>query len=157
MGLQKVISGGQTGVDRAALDVALQLGLSCGGWCPKGRLAEDGEIAACYPLQETPSTEYKLRTDWNVLDSDATLILNLGNLEGGTALTQVLARCYGSPCMVLDLELDQSVEQLLAWLEKNSVSTLNVAGPRGSKRPEAYKLATEFLRQLIPLARALSQ
>ncbi len=154
MGLDKIISGGQTGVDRAALDVALQLGLSCGGWCPKGRLAEDGEIAAHYPLQETPSSEYQLRTDWNVLDSDATLILNLGNLEGGTALTRVLAKCYGSPCMVLDLESDPNVEKLLVWLEKNRVSTLNIAGPRGSKSPEAYKLASELLQQLIPLARA---
>jgi len=154
MGLHKIVSGGQTGVDRAALDVALQLGLSCGGWCPKGRLAEDGEIAAHYPLQETPSTEYHLRTDWNVLDSDATLILNLGNLEGGTALTQVFAKCYGSPCMVLDLESDQNMEQLLVWLGKNRVSTLNIAGPRGSKRPEAYELATELLQRLIPLARA---
>ncbi len=151
--LKKIVSGGQTGVDRAALDVALQLGIPCGGWCPKGRLAEDGEIPARYPLQETPSSKYPVRTDWNIRDSDATMILNLGELEGGTALTGILASGYGSPCIVLDLETDQDMEQLFAWLKENTVSTLNIAGPRASKRPDAHRLAVELLQHLIPVAR----
>jgi len=152
--LKKIVSGGQTGVDRAALDVALQLGIPCGGWCPKGRLAEDGEIPARYPLQETPSSKYQVRTDWNIRDSDATMILNLGELEGGTALTEILASGYGSPCIVLDLEADQDMEQLYAWLKENMVSTLNIAGPRASKRPNAYRLTVELLQHLIPVVRA---
>lgn len=152
MALSKIVSGGQSGVDRAALDAALQLGVPCGGWCPKGRLAEDGKIAAHYPLRETPTGNYQVRTDWNVRDSDATLILNLGGLEGGTALTKVLASRYGTPCMVVDLESDPDLERLLAWLEENRVSTLNIAGPRGSKRPGAYRLAFDLLQRLIQLA-----
>ena len=152
MTLKRIISGGQTGVDRAALDVALELGIPCGGWCPKGRLAEDGKIAAHYPLQETSTAQYQVRTEWNVRDSDATLILNLGGLEGGSALTEVLANGYGSPCMVVDLESDQDVERVLCWLASNRVSTLNVAGPRGSKRPDVYRLAVDFLHILLPLA-----
>ena len=151
--LRKIVSGGQTGVDRAALDIAMELGVECGGWCPRGRLAEDGEIPARYPLQETPSARYQVRTDWNIRDSDATMILNLGEMEGGTALTQVLARSYGSPCMVINLKLSQDLERLADWLRKNMVSTLNIAGPRASKRPEAYRLAAELLRRLIPLVR----
>jgi hypothetical protein len=151
--LKTIVSGGQTGVDRAALDVALELGVPCGGWCPRGRLAEDGEIPARYPLQETSSSRYQVRTDWNIRDSDATMILNLGEMEGGTALTEVLARSYGSPCIIVNLKLSQELEQLVDWLCENMVSTLNIVGPRASKRPEAYRLATELLQRLIPLAR----
>ena len=151
MALNKIVSGGQSGVDRAALDVALELGLPCGGWCPKGRLAEDGKIAAHYPLQETTSSKYQVRTDWHVRDSDATLILNLGRLEGGTALTETLADSYRSPCMVVDLESDQDVERVLCWLEGNRVSILNIAGPRGSKRPDVYRRAFDFLHRLFLL------
>jgi len=151
--LNKIVSGGQSGVDRAALDVAMQLGMPCGGWCPKGRLAEDGEIPARYQLQETPSSKYQVRTDWNIRDSDATMILNLGRLEGGTALTGVLAKSYGSPCIVIDLESPPDTEQLFTWLKENMVSTLNIAGPRASKSPDAYRLATNLLQRFIPLAR----
>ena len=90
--IRRIVSGGQTGVDRAALDVALSLGIPCAGWCPRGRRAEDGPIDARYPLNETPSTSYAKRTEWNVRDSDATLILARLPLGGGTALTERLAR-----------------------------------------------------------------
>lgn len=140
-------------MDRAALDVAMQLGMPCGGWCPKGRLAEDGEIPNKYPLQETPSSKYQVRTDWNIRDSDATIILNLGTLEGGSALTEVLAKSYGSPCLVIDMETQPDPEKLYKWLKDNMVSTLNIAGPRASKRPDAYDLATNLLQRFIPLAR----
>src|SRR2546426_6950977 len=100
---EKVISGGQTGVDRAALDVALELGVPAGGWCPKGRKAEDGSLAPCYPLTETPSEEYWQRTEWNVRDSDGTLVLTRGAPTEGTAYTIEVAKKLGRPCLVLDL------------------------------------------------------
>ncbi len=89
--IQRVFSGGQTGVDRAALDVALDLGFPCGGWCPSGRRAEDGPLKEIYPLKETPSKNYAQRTEWNVRDSDGTLVLHRGSLSGGTAFTIELA------------------------------------------------------------------
>lgn len=81
--IAEIRSGGQTGVDRAALNVAIRLGIPCGGWCPQGRLAEDGRIPLCYPLRETPTAEYAERTMWNVRDSDGTLILTWGEPAGG--------------------------------------------------------------------------
>src|SRR5215217_2323846 len=91
----KIVSGGQTGVDRAALDVALELGIECGGWCPAGRQAEDGPIDARYPLRETPSADPAQRTEWNVRDSDATLLLTTGAASPGTELTREVARRLG--------------------------------------------------------------
>src|SRR3954447_23558628 len=99
----KLISGGQTGVDRAALDVALALGIPCGGWCPKGRKAEDGPIPERYPLTETPSGSYSQRTRWNVRDADATLILTWGQPTSGTLLTVNACRGTDKPHLVLDL------------------------------------------------------
>jgi predicted Rossmann fold nucleotide-binding protein DprA/Smf involved in DNA uptake len=102
--LRQVVSGGQTGVDRAALDAALEAGIPCGGWCPKGRIAEDGRLPSRYPLRETPSDSYAQRTEWNVRDSDGTLILTRGALDGGTALTEKCASKLGRACLVIDLD-----------------------------------------------------
>src|SRR5207302_8438813 len=99
----RIISGGQTGVDRAALDVALELGLPCGGWCPRGRRAEDGPLDARYPLRETPWSGYPQRTGWNVRDSDGTLILTRGRPDRGTAYTAEVAGRLHKPCLILDL------------------------------------------------------
>src|ERR1700746_3926565 len=101
--ISKIVSGGQTGVDRAALDVALDLGIACGGWCPKGRLAEDGPIPERYPLEETTLPFYPQRTERNVRDSDGTLVLTVGPPKGGTALTLVLARRQKKPFRVVNL------------------------------------------------------
>src|SRR5436309_586670 len=101
--IRRILSGGQTGVDRAALDVALALGLPCDGWCPRGRKAEDGPLPDRYPLRETPTDAYAERTAWNVRDADGTLVLLRGRPSGGTALTIELADRYGKPCLVLDL------------------------------------------------------
>jgi hypothetical protein len=146
---ERIVSGGQSGVDRAALDVALELGMPCGGWCPKGRLAEDGPIPERYPLRETPSDEYPQRTEWNVRDSDATLVLYRGVLKGGSALTARLAQSYGRPCLTVDLTASPDVAAIHAWIAGHRVRTLNVAGPRASESAELYGQAARLLREAL--------
>ncbi len=141
----RVVSGGQTGVDRAALDAAVELGITCGGWCPLGRLAEDGPLDGRYPLEETPTSEYAERTMWNVRDSDGTLILRFGPLTGGTAYTVDCARRLSRPWLEIDLEADPEPAELRSWLASAGISTLNVAGPRGSRHPEVYPRARAYL------------
>lgn len=145
------MSGGQTGVDRAALDVALALGMPCGGWCPKGRLAEDGIVPERYPLRETRSTRYARRTLWNVRDSDATLILAHAPLGGGTAYTERCARDLERPWLVVapDAVDAATLARVRAWLDANQVEVLNVAGPRESGAPGIHDLAVTFLRALL--------
>ena len=147
--IQKIVSGGQTGVDRAALDAALALAIPCGGWCPKGRLAEDGPIADRYPLQETTTIDYAVRTEWNVRDSDATLIINRGELEGGTRLTVELARRHQRPCLVVDPDRPSAIEDINTWLDDHDIRVLNVAGPRASKDPEIYGQARGVVERLL--------
>jgi len=149
LALQKIVSGGQTGVDRAALDVALDHDVSCGGWCPRGRLAEDGPIDDRYPLDEAPASEYAERTEWNARDSDGTLVLTIGQPEGGTAFTIHMAKKYRRPCLVIDLTDGGNVKSALEWLEENGIEALNVAGPRGSRDPEVYRLAYDFIQALL--------
>jgi predicted Rossmann-fold nucleotide-binding protein len=141
----KIISGGQTGVDRAALDAALTLGISCGGWCPKGRRAEDGPIPDRYPVKETESASYPVRTEMNVRDSDGTLILTWGRPTGGTALTIRLTRRHKKPSLIIDLKKPADPSSLMNWLEKKQIGVLNVAGPRESEYPGISRLAFEFL------------
>ena len=145
----KLISGGQTGADRAALDVALTLSLPIGGGCPKGRRAEDGMIPDRYPLTETPEADYDTRTRRNVEDSDGTLILNLGTLDGGTALTVKLARQMGKPCLMVALEDGIEPTAFQEWLDAHPIAVLNVAGPRESKRPGVYAAACRLLDTLL--------
>ncbi|HNR32968.1 MAG TPA: putative molybdenum carrier protein [Candidatus Hydrogenedentes bacterium] len=147
--IERVHSGGQTGVDRAALDVAMRLGILCGGWCPKGRLAEDGPIPFSYPLRETPTSDYADRTLWNVRDTDGTLILTHGEPMGGTALTRVFALKEQKPHLVVDLAAEPRVETVRAWLRAHAVRVLNVAGPRTSTIPGIYDLACAFLETLL--------
>ena len=149
MTLERIISSGQTGVDRAALDIGLALDLAVGGGCPKGRRAEDGVIPDRYPLVETPEYVYEVRTFGNVEDSDGTLILNLGRLEGGTALTADHARQIGKPCLIVALEEGIELAAFRAWLDENRIRVLNVAGPRESKRPGAYAAAVRCLEALL--------
>lgn len=149
--VRQIVSGGQTGVDRAALDVALELGISCGGWCPKGRLAEDGPIPGRYPLRETRTARYARRTLWNVRDSDATLILAREPLVGGTAYTERCSRELERPCLVVapDAADPATLMRVRAWLAANDVEILNVAGPRESGAPGIHALAAAFLRALL--------
>jgi hypothetical protein len=145
----KIVSGGQTGVDRAALDVALKLGIPCGGWCPQGRRAEDGPIAEHYPLQETPWSGYPQRTEWNVRDSEGTLVLTQGKPDGGTALTIQMAARYEKPCLVIDLEKSPSPSDVIAWAKTHRIHVLNVAGPRESEERGIYAQAAKFLREVL--------
>ena len=145
----EIVSGGQTGVDRAALDTALGLGLRCGGWCPRGRRAEDGTIPARYPLRETPTAAYPQRTEWNVRDSDGTLILHRGRLRGGTALTLRLARRLRRPALAVDLTAAPRAERVRDWLARERIARLNVAGPRESEQPGVHARAAAFLREVL--------
>ena len=147
--IERIVSGGQTGVDRAALDVALSLGLPCGGWCPKGRKAEDGALDERYPLRETPSEEYAQRTTWNVRDSDGTLILTRSALTGGTAQTVEDAKQLSRPHLVVDLTRPLPVEAVRGWIRTSNIRVLNVAGPRESKDPGIYDTASRFLHDLL--------
>ena len=147
--IRKIVSGGQTGVDRAALDVALALGVPCGGWCPRGRRAEDGVIPARYPLQETGSQDYAKRTSRNVIDSDGTLILAIGALHGGTLLTAQLAEKSGKPCLVVDLAAPLESGKVHSWIHENQISVLNVAGPRESQHPGIHALVSRFLDEIL--------
>lgn len=149
MPVQKIVSGGQTGVDRAALDVARLLALERGGWCPKGRLAEDGRIPDDYPLYETETTDYAERTELNVRDSDGTLILTVGPPRGGTAYTVECAQRLRKPYYVIDLSQETAPGQAQRWLEQQRITVLNVAGPRQSQNPEGYELASRFLFSLL--------
>ncbi len=147
--LEKIISGGQTGVDRAALDVALELGIPCGGWCPLGRRSEDGIIPERYSLQEAPTSNYADRTALNVRDSDGTLILAKTPLRGGTALTQKMADRYCRPSLIVDPRDAKSAAIALEWLKTNSIKVLNIAGPRENVRQDVGRAAAQFLRRLL--------
>jgi len=147
--IERIISGGQTGVDRAALDVGMELGIPCGGWCPKGRRAEDGRIPDHYPLQEASSKEYPLRTRLNVEDSDGTLVLTAGSPTGGTALTLKLARQLHKPFLLVDLARDANPSVLRPWLQENHILILNIAGPREGESSGIYGQASAFLRKAL--------
>lgn len=145
--INKIISGGQSGVDRAALDFALRHNIPRGGWCPKGRVAEDGIIPENYPLTETPSTDYSQRTEWNVRDSDATLIIYDSEMDEGTLLTRELATKYKKPNLLVDLNKNNSSDCIQQWINDNSIEALNIAGPRESNSPGIYAGTFEFLRE----------
>ncbi len=136
-------------MDRAALDLALDLGIEVGGWCPKGRRAEDGIIPPHYPLKETPLRDYEQRTEWNVRDSEGTLILTTGKPEGGTALTLEAAQRMEKPFYVVDLLAKRHLASLQYWVEYEKITVLNVAGPRESRVPGVKHMATEFLKDLV--------
>ncbi len=147
--IEKIISGGQTGVDRAALDAALRLDIDCGGWCPAGRWAEDGEIADKYPLQETDSPDPVERTSLNVAEADGTLLLTDGELDQGSKLCRELAPKLKKPCLVFDFAGHGHVADVRDWVTDNKIATLNIAGPRESNMPGIYELSIGFLTELF--------
>ncbi len=146
----KIISGGQTGVDRAALDAALESGVSVGGWCPQGRKAEDGPIAEKYSLQELPDSGYKKRTLKNVQDSDATVIIYFESISGGTEKTLLYCLNEKKPYLLIDgsgITQDIASKRIKHFIDENQISLLNVAGPRASTEKRGY----EYTRQVITL------
>lgn len=147
--VERIVSGGQTGVDRAALDVAIRLGIACGGWVPRNRRAEDGPIPFRYPVHETDSRGYASRTRRNVADGDATLILTRGPPSGGTALTVACAAALGRLHRIVDLQGAPVPADTRAWLCDNAVGILNVAGPRESTTPGIYNDAAAFLQAVL--------
>ena len=145
--ISKIISGGQTGADRAALDWAIANNIPHGGWCPKGRLAEDGVIDTKYNLQETPKSEYLQRTEWNVRDSDATAIFSIAPiLTGGSLATAEIAAAQRKPCLQLSeaQSISENATDLRKFLKEHNVGKLNVAGPRASGEPEVGMLVTDI-------------
>jgi len=158
--LEKVISGGQSGVDRAALDAAMDAGITVGGWCPRGRRAVDGVIPAKYPLQETRGKSSQTRTKWNVRDSDATLIICRDEPTGGTALTIKQCEALNKPYYLYQLQGNNSTYvdgpenpyDVLYWFNSHQIRILNVAGPREGKHcpvyDHTYGFLTEFFTQL---------
>ena len=152
-----IVSGGQTGADRAALDFAIEHGYTHGGWAPSGRKAEDGTVPLKYQLTALADGGYRQHTRSNVEDSDGTLIVNSGELNGGTFVTQTFAEQMGKPYFVAQLDAGNqadAVAKLLVWLRQHAIQKLNVAGPRESKRPSIYRLTIEFLQAVDDANRA---
>jgi hypothetical protein len=153
--LKKIISGGQTGADRAALDVAIKMGIPHGGNVPKGRLAEDGPIPARYHLQEMPSDSYEARTEQNVIDSDGTLILSHGKLSGGTDYTREMTLKHKKQLLGIDLNLTgrfDAASLIASWIRMQKIEILNIAGPRASEDPQIYSDTFRVLEHTIQIS-----
>ncbi len=147
--VRRIVSGGQTGVDRGALDAAIGLGIEHGGWCPRGRLAEDGVIPKKYQVVENAAKEYWVRTEQNVVDSDGTLILYRQRLAGGTRFTYRMTRKHGKPHLLVDLSETPDLEAIKSWIDQHGIEVLNCAGPRESSWPGIGQQARDLLYQLF--------
>src|SRR5688572_26022372 len=148
----RIVSGGQSGVDRAALDFAIAHGIPYGGWCPKGGWAEDCPdppgVLARYPgLGETPGRDTRQRTEWNVRDSDATLVLTRSNASSpGTSVGIAAAQTYAKPHLVVDIDAIDAVGRIRDWLRANpGIQTLSIGGPRESEAPGVYRSVLALL------------
>jgi len=152
--IAKIISGGQTGADRAALDVAIKLSIPHGGWIPKGRKTEDGTLPEIYRIKEMPTASYPKRTEQNVIDSDGTLIIARGKLTGGTDYTRQMTLKHKKQLLGIDLNLASHFDAaslIVSWIKLQRVQVLNVAGPRASKDPGIYSDVTRILEQTIQI------
>ena len=152
--IKKIISGGQTGADRAALDVAMKLSISHGGWIPKGRKAEDGSLPEIYKLKEMQTDSYLVRTEQNVIDSDGTLIIARGQLTGGSDYTRQMTLKHKKQLLGIDLNLTSHFDAaslIASWIRMQRVEVLNVAGPRASKDRQIYSDAVIILEQVIKI------
>ena len=147
--LQRIVSGGQTGADRAALDWAIQNGIAHGGWCPQGRWAEDGPLPSIYQLRETPDNHPTQRTEWNVRDSDGTVIFSVDSaLKGGSKYTQQCAVMHDKPCLHLRRDQsDRAADRLVEFIRDHRIKVLNVAGPRASSEPEVGPFVKAVLEE----------
>ena len=158
--VKKIISGGQTGADRAGLNVAIERGMPHGGWAPQGFKAEDERVPSFYGLKEYPVPGYPPRTEQNVLDSDGTVIFAFGSLAGGSALTRKLAVRHDRSYLAINLNLDleTNVEKLVEWLQKEKIRVLNVAGSRqGSQRQRSGHASRKILASALDLMHRLDQ
>lgn len=147
-----IVSGGQTGVDRAALDAALDANIPCGGWCPQGRQAEDGRISERYPLRELAGAGYLQRTRKNVEDSDGTLIISFGAASGGTLRTLEFCQRLNKPHLVIDAavtSIEEAASAVLEFLKGRGVQCLNVAGPRASGERKGHGYAYDLIKRLL--------
>ncbi|MGD8211735.1 MAG: putative molybdenum carrier protein [Desulfobacterales bacterium] len=152
--IKRIVSGGQTGVDRAALDVAIKLGIAHGGWIPRGRLTENGPLPKKYHLKETSSSRYAVRTEKNVVDTDGTLILSHGELTGGTEYTRKMAIRHGRPWLHIDLVQTAAFHAATAinhWIQEKRIEILNVAGARTSEDPAIYSDTLKILESVYYL------
>lgn len=152
MPVRKIISGGQTGADRGGLDAAIALGIDHGGFCPRGRRAEDGPIPDRYHLEEIDSPRYEVRTEKNVLASDGTVLFTHGKLTGGSGLTKTLADRHGKPLLHVDLNahtVAEAAAQLREWLADQEIATLNVAGTRETGCPGLAAEVAELIRAAL--------
>ena len=147
-----IISGGQTGVDRAALDVALRYGIACGGWCPAGRLDEFGRIPSHYPVQELQGGGFTERTLHNVKDSDGTVVIYSVEVRGGTEQTVRFCAELQRPCQLIDtskITAEDAAKLIGYFVRKNKIGILNVAGPRQSEWPEGYDYAARVMSAFL--------
>jgi hypothetical protein len=152
--LKKIMSGGQTGADRAALDVAIKLKIPYGGWITKGRLTEEGPLPARYQLQEMETDSYAARTEQNVIDSDGTLIIGRGKLTGGTDYTREMALRHKKKLLAVDLTQNDPFEAaslITSWIKLYRIEVLNVAGPRASKDPGIYPAVLKILEHALQI------
>ena len=145
----KLISGGQSGTDRAALDFALKNNFPCGGWCPLGRKAEDGMIPGHYPLKETKTSDYAERTLLNVKDSDGTLIIFMREMDNGTRLTLNFTQEHEKPVFLVNDTKAADAISFRNWISENNIRVLNVAGPRESNAKGMYAFALQILKRLF--------
>ncbi|MBM9511962.1 putative molybdenum carrier protein [Desulfogranum marinum] len=147
----RIVSGGQSGADLAALDAAISRGVEHGGWLPKGRKTENGPLPSKYNLKELSTGQYRVRTEKNVIDSDGTLICSFGPLSGGSALTEALTIKHHRPCLHIDFDLFPGNKSVLAverWLQDNHIRTLNVAGPRASNDSRIYNAVFTLIQEI---------
>jgi hypothetical protein len=150
--IAKIISGGQTGVDQAALDVAIALDIPHGGWIPKERKTENGGLPDKYSLKEMPTSSYAKRTEQNVIDSEGTLIISLGPLTGGSELTHKTAMLHERPCLHIDLgvlDTHKAVKTVRSWIARHGIKVLNIAGPRASEHPNIYDMTANLLKAIL--------
>jgi hypothetical protein len=150
--LERIVSGGQTGADQAALDVAIELGIPHGGWVPKGRKTERGPLPAKYRLKEMPTDSYPKRTEQNVIDSQGTLIISHGELKEGSEYTKRMAVKHGKPWIHIDANkhsIEAAVEMIRTWINGNDIELLNVAGPPASKDPKIYTATKRILKAVM--------
>jgi hypothetical protein len=150
--IKKVVSGGQTGADQAALDIAIKLGVPYGGWIPRGRKTEAGPLPETYKLQEMPDENYASRTRQNVIDSSGTLIISHGELTGGSEYTMELAIANHRPWLHIDMSAAQpgaAAKSIKKWVKSNKISILNVAGSCASRDPEIYQATSEIMEAVL--------